>query len=115
MPRVEGGGVPITRLTYPWIGCHQASGEHLHLYQDWGRKKKGKDERGEGKGGGGESRTKDPPARESGATRQVEGPNMRSREKALRQAGLSSEKGPHMSLSDAALSRVVCCWNSRYM
>ena len=43
------------------------------------------------------------------------GPNMRSREKALRQAGLSSEKGPHMSLSEAALSSVVCCWKSRYM
>ena len=80
-----------------------------------GGRKRGRTRGGKAKGGGGESRTKDPPACESGATRQVEGPNMRSREKALRQAGLSSEKGPHMSLSDAALSRVVCCWNSRYM
>lgn len=51
-----------------------------------------------------------PPALESGATRQVVGPSMRSREKAFRQGGLpSSENGPHIPLSEAALSKVVCC------
>lgn len=64
---------------------------------------------GEGRKGTHHESCINPPALESGATRQVVGPSMRSREKAFKQAGLSSEKGPHMPLSEAALSRVVCC------
>ena len=49
------------------------------------------------------------PALESGATMHVVGPNIRSKENALRHLGASSEEGPHMPLSPAALSIVVCC------
>lgn len=55
------------------------------------------------------------PALVSGTTRAVVGPNMRSRDQDAKWEGFSLEMGPHMLLSSAALSMVVCCWNSRYI
>lgn len=55
------------------------------------------------------------PARESGTTRAVVGPNIRSRDQEAKWEGFSCDTGPHMLLSSAARSMVVCCWNSRYI